>query len=600
MLIRKAAQEGMPWESARVVSEVVEMLVQRQRLPNFGNSGAIASLLNVAKVRVSLRLSRGEGGQALRLEDFSNRDAVQHSDDPWSRMHHTEHVQSLLHDLGAFVHAARADGLPVSSLMQQWHLIVTGPSGTGKTTTGQLMGAELHRLGLLPSATVIAESGQSLQGQYIGQTKELVVKAMERARGGVLLIDDAHLLAAEPGQKRSDYSAEAAQALVGALSSSKFKGKLVVVMCGPEEAVERIFASHAGLRQVIGSRRLRLPAWSGEQAAQVVRAEIGLHKRAMPEEALGALVRGCVQLADGPAWSSARDVFDVILPALYMAQAKRRAGALQGAGPDASSQRLALRMRKRQEIALVSTESQASRKGRRTVKRPEPALMYTAEDVEAAFADIRMTRGPCEPSVTPGSTRGDWVEEGLAEKPEALDGGVVDPEQEAGVRRRWRGPQTSGGNSAAVTVGMAVVGVRAQRGIREAVTRRGAADRDKATNSMDKAAAEMGWDWGQTKAALSQGSVLDERFVGRVMAAGSFATQEEARAAIAAAIPALPALLEKQEADGAVDEETRGRLQAMGACPNGFGWLRVEGGFRCAGGFHFVRDDQLSDPDAEP
>eukprot|EP00961_Rhodomonas_salina_P298471 3938108-Rhodomonas_salina.1 len=192
VLIRKAAQEGMPWESARVVSEVVEMLVQRQRLPNFGNSGAIASLLNVAKVRVSLRLSRGEGGQALRLEDFSNRDAVQHSDDPWSRMHHTEHVQSLLHDLGAFVHAARADGLPVSSLMQQWHLIVTGPSGTGKTTTGQLMGAELHRLGLLPSATVIAESGQSLQGQYIGQTKELVVKAMERARGGVLLIDDAH------------------------------------------------------------------------------------------------------------------------------------------------------------------------------------------------------------------------------------------------------------------------------------------------------------------------------------------------------------------------------------------------------------------------
>eukprot|EP00961_Rhodomonas_salina_P221664 2997128-Rhodomonas_salina.1 len=68
-------------------------------------------------------------------------------------------------------------------------------------------------------------------------------------------------------------------------------------------------------------------------------------------------------------------------------------------------------MRKRQEIALVSTESQASRKGRRTVKQPEPALMYTAEDVEAAFADIRMTCGPCEPSFTPGSTRGDWVEE---------------------------------------------------------------------------------------------------------------------------------------------------------------------------------------------
>lgn len=52
-------------------------------------------------------------------------------------------------------------------------------------------GQLLKDLGILPSANVKIVTGTSLQGQYLGETKEKVNKAMQQARGGILLIDEA-------------------------------------------------------------------------------------------------------------------------------------------------------------------------------------------------------------------------------------------------------------------------------------------------------------------------------------------------------------------------------------------------------------------------
>jgi hypothetical protein len=49
-LIQKAGKAGLLFNETEVVDFAVGILAQKRRLPNFGNAGAVVSLLNVAKV----------------------------------------------------------------------------------------------------------------------------------------------------------------------------------------------------------------------------------------------------------------------------------------------------------------------------------------------------------------------------------------------------------------------------------------------------------------------------------------------------------------------------------------------------------------------
>jgi hypothetical protein len=44
------SKAGLTFEDTYVVEYVVSMLSQKRRLPDFGNAGTIASIINVAKV----------------------------------------------------------------------------------------------------------------------------------------------------------------------------------------------------------------------------------------------------------------------------------------------------------------------------------------------------------------------------------------------------------------------------------------------------------------------------------------------------------------------------------------------------------------------
>ncbi|WP_222933871.1 AAA family ATPase [Amniculibacterium sp. G2-70] len=74
------------------------------------------------------------------------------------------------------------------------HIAFIGNPGTGKTTVARIIGRMYKQLGLLSSGHFIEVSRTDLIAGYQGQTALKVKKIIEKAKGGVLFIDEAYIL----------------------------------------------------------------------------------------------------------------------------------------------------------------------------------------------------------------------------------------------------------------------------------------------------------------------------------------------------------------------------------------------------------------------
>ena len=193
-------------------------------------------------------------------------------------------------------------------------------------------GKLLKDLNILPSDHVTMVTGNSLQGQYTGETKEKVLKVMHQARGGILFIDEAYGMGG--GQHSSNpYAKEAIDTLVGTITQPEFRGNMLVIMAGYEDPIDQMFASvNPGFASRFNKRRVKFLAWTAQQAVNVVVEEIQREKRTMTEEAIRYMRECCIEIQPLPSWGSARDVFETIIPALFSQRAKRLVKTqLQGA-----------------------------------------------------------------------------------------------------------------------------------------------------------------------------------------------------------------------------------------------------------------------------
>jgi probable Rubsico expression protein CbbX len=127
------------------------------------------------------------------------------------------------------------------------HMCFTGSPGTGKTTVGLRMAELLKRLGYLDEGQLVSVMRDELVGQFVGQTAPMTHKAMKRAMGGVLFIDEAYHLYRDESAK--DYGQEAIEVMMQVMENQR--DQLVVIFAGYPDRMEAFLESNPGLRSRI-------------------------------------------------------------------------------------------------------------------------------------------------------------------------------------------------------------------------------------------------------------------------------------------------------------------------------------------------------------
>lgn len=125
------------------------------------------------------------------------------------------------------------------------HAVFTGNPGTGKTTVAKMMGKLYRKMGLLSRGHVHEVDRVSLVGEYIGQTAPKVKEAIEKARGGILFIDEAYSLA-RTNDDTKDFGREVIEILVKEMSDGE--GDFAVIVAGYPKEMKHFLKSNPGLK----------------------------------------------------------------------------------------------------------------------------------------------------------------------------------------------------------------------------------------------------------------------------------------------------------------------------------------------------------------
>lgn len=124
------------------------------------------------------------------------------------------------------------------------HLAFTGNPGTGKTTVARIVGCVYKQIGLLSSGHFLEVSRTDLIAGYQGQTALKVKEVIDKAKGGVLFIDEAYSIT--ENDQSDSYGRECLTELTKALED--YRDDLVVIVAGYTKPMESFFEANLGLK----------------------------------------------------------------------------------------------------------------------------------------------------------------------------------------------------------------------------------------------------------------------------------------------------------------------------------------------------------------
>ncbi|MBO5787161.1 MAG: AAA family ATPase, partial [Bacteroidaceae bacterium] len=170
-------------------------------------------------------------------------------------------------------------GLPVKQ--PSLHARFLGNPGTGKTTVARLLGQIYKEMGLLSSGHVVLEERKNMIGRYYDSEGQAVENALNRAKGGILLIDEAYNLYVKEDEK--DPGRRILEYLLTALSDEENRDWMLILAGYPDE-MEAMLESNPGIKSRV-NESFTFEDFSVDELMQIAELYCDDNKYELSEEA---------------------------------------------------------------------------------------------------------------------------------------------------------------------------------------------------------------------------------------------------------------------------------------------------------------------------
>ena len=144
-----------------------------------------------------------------------------------------------------------------------------GNPGTAKTTVARIVAGLLKEIGIITTGNFIEVGRTDLVAQYVGQTAPMVKNVFQRAKGGVLFIDEAYSLLEEG---RGGFGDEAINMIVQEMENNR--KDTIVIFAGYPDEMDEFFLRNPGLRSRVPFR-VRFDDYTVDELTDICELEAG-------------------------------------------------------------------------------------------------------------------------------------------------------------------------------------------------------------------------------------------------------------------------------------------------------------------------------------
>ena len=200
------------------------------------------------------------------------------------------------------------------------HSLFLGCPGTGKTTVCKIFGSLLREAGVLSKGHVVLANRSTFIGTLWGDEERSVNQLIEKAQGGVLMIDEAYLL--DSGNEK-DPGRLVIQLLMNILADESQRD-IAVVLCGYREPMLKLLDTNPGLHSRFPNK-FEFADFTVDELLKITRRRIEEYQYRFTRSAwikYRGVLDAAYQMRDPKTWGNARFVANQ-LENIYIRHATR-------------------------------------------------------------------------------------------------------------------------------------------------------------------------------------------------------------------------------------------------------------------------------------